>query len=107
MGGMQSLGAGLGNLKLFSQIGVFSMGLRGEIDPRYAPVLADPEKTNQQLKLFWIACGNQDFLWEAAQKLDAALTEHKIRHTFVKSEGGHVWMNWVKYLAEFAPLLFR
>lgn len=107
MGGMQSLGVGLGNLKLFSQIGVFSMGLRGEIDPRYAPVLADPEKTNQQLKLFWIACGNQDFLWEAAQKLDATLTEHKIRHTFVKSEGGHVWMNWVKYLAEFAPLLFR
>jgi enterochelin esterase family protein len=107
MGGAQSLAVGLGNLPLFSQIGVFSMGLRGEMDPRYEPVLSNPEKTNEQLGLFWIACGDKDFLWEAALKLDATLTDHKIRHTFVKTEGGHVWMNWIKYLADFAPLLFQ
>lgn len=107
MGGAQALAVGLGNLPLFSHVGVFSMGLREEMDPRYQPVLADPDKTNRQLKLFWIACGEKDFLWEAALKLDATLTEHKVRHTFVKTAGGHVWMNWIKYLADFAPLLFR
>ncbi len=87
MGGGQSLSVGLGNLALFSQVGVFSMGLRGEFGARYKDVLANSDKTNGQLKLFWIACGEKDFLWESAQKLDSTLTEHKIRHTFVKERG--------------------
>ncbi len=107
MGGAQTLAVGLANLSLFSQLGVFSMGFRGDDFVKQYPAVASPEKTNAQLKLFWIACGDKDFLWESAMKLDSALSENKIRHTFVKTSGGHVWMNWVKYLSDFAPMLFQ
>jgi enterochelin esterase-like enzyme len=108
MGGAQTLHVGLRNLDRFSHLGVFSMGIRGnDFEKTHAAVLGDAEKTNKALRLFWIACGEKDFLWESALKLEAGLKAHNIRHTFVKTPGGHVWMNWVKYLAEFTPLLFQ
>ena len=73
------------------------------------------EELNQQLqgikkagyKLYWLACGNTDFLFEQANTLDEALTENGLEHTYYVSEGGHVWANWRLYLNTFAPLLFK
>ena len=58
-------------------------------------------------KLYWLACGNTDFLFEQANQLDEALTENGLEHTYFVSEGGHVWANWRLYLNTFAPLLFK
>ena len=58
-------------------------------------------------KLYWLACGNTDFLFENANQLDAALTANGLEHTYYVSEGGHVWANWRLYLNTFAPLLFK
>ena len=58
-------------------------------------------------KLYWVACGSEDFLWESAQNLDAALTRNGLEHTFYVTDGGHTWANWRKYLNTFAPLLFK
>ena len=58
-------------------------------------------------KLYWLACGNTDFLFENANELDAALTANDLEHTYFVSEGGHVWANWRLYLNTFAPLLFK
>ena len=58
-------------------------------------------------KLYWLACGNTDFLFDQANELDAALTENGLEHTYYVSEGGHVWANWRLYLNTFAPLLFK
>ena len=58
-------------------------------------------------KLYWLACGNTDFLFENANELDAALTANGLEHTYYVSEGGHVWANWRLYLNTFAPLLFK
>ncbi|MBR5141208.1 MAG: esterase [Bacteroidales bacterium] len=58
-------------------------------------------------KLYWLACGNTDFLFEQANQLDEALTENGLEHTYYVSEGGHVWANWRLYLNTFAPLLFK
>jgi enterochelin esterase family protein len=33
--------------------------------------------------------------------------KYGIKYTFRPSEGGHTWINWRRYLNEFAPLLFR
>jgi len=30
-----------------------------------------------------------------------------IAHVYHESEGGHTWMNWRDYLADFAPRLFK
>ncbi len=58
-------------------------------------------------KLYWLACGNTDFLFNSANELDSALTENGLQHTYFVNEGGHVWANWRHYLNTFAPLLFK
>ena len=59
------------------------------------------------VKLYFLACGKADFLWQGSVKLDQTLTEQGLEHTFFVSEGGHVWANWRLYLNSFAPLLFK
>lgn len=59
------------------------------------------------VKLYFLACGTSDFLYDGSKKLDAALTEGGLDHIFYQSDGGHVWANWRLYLNEFAPKLFK
>ena len=59
------------------------------------------------VKLYFLACGTTDFLWDQAVTLDQTLTDCGLEHTFYKSDGGHVWANWRLYLNTFAPLLFK
>ena len=59
------------------------------------------------VKLYFLACGTTDFLWDGAVTLDQTLTECGLEHTFYKSDGGHVWANWRLYLNTFAQLLFK
>jgi enterochelin esterase-like enzyme len=107
MGGGQALYIGLGNLDRFRWIGVFSAGARDDAEKTFAGVLADSAATNRKLKLFWIGCGQADPGFERARNLDEMLKSHGITHTFVASEGAHVWRNWRSYLNQMAPLLFR
>jgi enterochelin esterase family protein len=107
MGGGQALQIGLHNLDQFHSIGAFSAALRGNVEEQYKDVLDDAAGTNKKLKIFYIACGKTDTLFEPAQAFHETLTKHEIRHTFAPSEEGHVWRNWRNYLADFAPLLFR
>ena len=59
------------------------------------------------VKLYFLACGTSDFLYEGSQTLDATLTKNGLDHIFFQSEGGHTWSNWRIYLNNFAPLLFK
>lgn len=73
---------------------------------------ADYDKQFQSLKkagykLYFLACGNTDFLYESAKTLDATLTKNGLKHTFYVNEGGHTWSNWRIYLNTFAPMLFK
>jgi enterochelin esterase family protein len=104
MGGAQSLSVGLGNLDRFAWIGSFS-GAPSDA-AAMQKVLADPGKTNQQLRLLWIAVGKDDFLRQRNEEMVAALKEKGIHHQWQLSEGDHSWPVWRRYLAEFAPLLF-
>lgn len=58
-------------------------------------------------KLYWLACGNTDFLFDRANAFDAALTANGLEHTYFVTGGGHTWANWRDYLNTFAPLLFK
>jgi len=116
MGGAETLRVGPQHLDRFSHIGVFSMGLQeGEhsgvhpdFETRNAAFFADSGRTNELLKLFWIACGDRDHLIaDGARKLSRLLVRRGIRHVFHEPEGGHTWINWRRYLYEFAQLLFR
>ena len=59
------------------------------------------------VKLYFLACGNTDFLFEGSKNLDKTLTEQGLDHEFFVSEGGHVWANWRLYLNTFAQKLFK
>ncbi len=59
------------------------------------------------LKLYWIACGSSDFLWEENREFRATLDAMGFPYSFRESEGGHIWRNWRLYLTEFVPMLFR
>ena len=58
-------------------------------------------------KLYWFGCGSEDFLWEMAKTMDAALTKNGLEHTFYVTPGGHTWANWRIYLSTFGQLLFK
>ena len=59
------------------------------------------------VKLYFLACGTSDFLYEGSKTLDATLTKNGLDHIFYQSEGGHTWANWRLYLQTFAPMLFK
>lgn len=104
MGGAHTMDAANEYPGTFQYICPLSMGLWGE-QPDIDAKLHGLKEAGY--KLYWLACGKDDFVWESAQKLDAKLTENGLEHTFFVTEGGHTWANWRFYLNTFAPLLFK
>lgn len=102
MGGGQSLSIGLHHLDTFAYIGAFSAPPnRAEWEK------ADPAVLNQKLKLLWLGCGTEDFLYPSVKEMVSLLEQKKVKHVYNESGGGHSWPNWQVYLSKFAPLLFR
>jgi enterochelin esterase-like enzyme len=105
MGGSQSLFIGLNAPERFAWIGAFSSGgLKPDIDAQFPDAA---EKAKSQLRLLWIGCGTDDRLIEINRKLVGWLKEKGIAHTWVEKPGGHSFLVWRRFLAEFAPLLFQ
>jgi enterochelin esterase-like enzyme len=105
MGGTQSLFIGLNALDRFAWIGAFSSGgLDANFDNAYPTV---SESTNTQLRLLWIACGQQDGLISGNQKLVAWLKTKGVKLTWVETPGGHSFLVWRRYLADLAAQLFQ
>lgn len=59
------------------------------------------------VKLYFLACGNTDFLFKGAEEMHAKLEAEGLQHEYFVSEGGHTWANWRLYLNTFAPKLFK
>lgn len=107
MGGGQSLKIGMGHLDLFSGVASFSGAIPADFETRYAALLKDSKGTNEKLKTFWIGCGQQDSLFGRSKSLSELLTKYQVKHIFHPTDGVHNYTVWRKYLAEYAPLLFR
>lgn len=107
-GGGTSLYLGLNNPDLFKWVVGFAPGmLKQEFERNNTVAFADPSRTNQRLKLFWIAVGKEDGLYPVISDYLKVLDEKKIKHETFISEGGHTWMNCKLYLATIAQKLFR
>jgi len=105
MGGTQSLFIGLSALDRFAWIGAFSSGGLDENFARAYPAVNSG--TNPQLRLLWIACGQQDGLIGVNRKLVEWLQSKDIKLTWVETPGGHSFLVWRRYLADLAPQLFQ
>ena len=105
MGGHHALTVALNHHETFGWIGAFSSA-----PPPTNSIVAGlnrPEAVNRDLKLFWIACGEKDFLFKGNNDFDALLKAKGIQHEYIVTPGDHSWPVWRRYLVEFAPKLFR
>jgi enterochelin esterase-like enzyme len=109
MGGNQALTIGLNNLSRFAYVAGFSSGgAGGNAANTYRSLLADPDKSNKEIKLLWIGCGKEDGLFAGNQSFEQLLTKSSIEHEWVATPGyGHVWTLWRIYLRDLLPKLFN
>ena len=118
MGGGQTLSVAFDKLPDYGYIGVFSSGVFGIVGGRNggAPstqwedahkATLDDASLKEGLKLVWFGCGKEDFLVQTSKATVDMLKKHKFDVTAKDTDGGHTWLNWRDYLAEFAPMLFQ
>jgi enterochelin esterase-like enzyme len=111
MGGAHTLYFGLTHPELFNYIGVFSIGLGVQNPAEVADYKtandAALKRAAQDIDWVYYAMGKDDFLYSSAAPTRAMLDEYGIEHFYNESGGGHTWINWRRYLADFVPRLFQ
>ena len=117
MGGGQTLNVAFSHLDEYGYVGVFSSGIfgitggRGGAAPNtqwedsHKKTLDDAD-LRKGLRLVWVGCGKDDFLIQTSRATVNMLKKHHIDVVSKETDGGHTWINWRDYLAEFAPRLF-
>lgn len=108
VGGGQTLNIGLTNTDKFAYIASYApyTGTE-EFQQNFSNWSPDANKINQQLKLFTISVGTEDFLFEPVKKNIALFNEKKIRVKSYIVPGGHDWMNCKQYLATTLQEIFK
>jgi enterochelin esterase family protein len=111
MGCLQTQIAALNNPELFKYMGLFSLGLHDNFADVNTRLIAAYDKNLKTLqanyKLFYIGCGNSDFVYDGVQVLRKKLDENNFKYIYNETAGGHTWANWRTYLSDFTPLLFK
>ncbi|MFN3998970.1 esterase [Algoriphagus sp.] len=110
MGGFHTIHISRYYPNTFDYMGLFSAAIMPREDAT-GKVYSNFDKTlkaqmDNGYKLYWIAIGKSDFLYEANKEYRAKLDAMKMPYTYVESEGGHIWRNWRVYLTQFVPMLF-
>ena len=102
----------------FDYIGLFSaaiqMGQSNHGNDINAQLEADPVTAAQLQKLFatnpklyWIAIGNTDFLYDQNKTYRKFLDNKGYKYVYRETGEGHIWKNWRIYLTEFAQMIFK
>ncbi len=111
MGGFHSLYIALTYPTAFDYVGLFSAGLPSDFNALNGDLY---DKTDDKLmrlksegyKRFWIACGKDDFLYQANRSFCKHLDSIGFEYVYHESDRGHLWANWRQYLLLFVPMLF-
>lgn len=111
MGGYHSLHISRYYPNTFDYVGLFSAAIMAREDAT-GKVYSDFDNTlkaqmDNGYKLYWIAIGKTDFLYDANKEFRSKLDDMGMDYDYVESEGGHIWRNWRVYLTQFAPQLFK
>jgi len=111
MGGFHSLHISKEYPDKFDYVGLFSAAIMPMQETTSKVYQNFDQKLKTQFatppKLYWIGCGDTDFLIQANRDFVKTLTNNKYKHTYYETGEGHIWKNWRIYLTEFVPLLFK
>lgn len=110
MGGGQALSIGLAHPDLFHFVLGYSAAVGGPFmnaEAEFNEILAKPEALNSSIRLLWIGCGKQDFLYQANRQFVDLLKGKGVKVFYHETEGSHVWSVWRNYLNETVPTLFE
>ncbi|MDR0972816.1 MAG: esterase [Prevotellaceae bacterium] len=116
MGGGHSLNISKEYPDLFDYVGLFSAATinrnRNAQQQNNNPLYQNIEEKlkiqfGKHPKLYWIAIGKTDFLYDANVEYRKLLDENGYKYEYYENEGGHIWRNWRIYLSMFAPMLFK
>ncbi|MBR5282061.1 MAG: esterase [Alistipes sp.] len=104
MGGGHSFNISRLYPKTFDYVALFSAAVRGFNDDNVQEGLK--VQRDNGFKLYWIACGTDDFLYKLNCDYMKYLDSIDFPYTWRESDGGHTWRNWRIYLSELVPMLF-
>lgn len=110
MGGFHSMQISKEYPEMFDYVGLFSAAIfRGQEGvATYENLEAKLERQfANDVALYWIAIGSEDFLYEENVKYRALLDQKGYKYEYRETGDGHVWRNWRIYIAEFAQKLFK
>lgn len=110
MGGSHSFKISAENPDMFDYVGLFSAAVLRELasDPN-DPATSEKLRTQfaKNPKLYWIAIGSDDFLYDQNVKLRKYLDDNSLPYKYYESPEGHIWKNWRIYLSMFLPQIFK
>lgn len=105
MGGGHSFNISRTYPNTFDYVGLFSAAARIGDNKDVQESLK--KQRDNGFKLYWIACGETDFLYQLNKEAMAYMDSINFPYTYRESGEGHIWRNWRIYLSEFAPMLFK
>lgn len=110
MGGFHAMQISKHYPSMFDYVGLFSAAIfRGDSGVAMYEDLEHSllRQFEHEPKLYWIAIGSDDFLYDENVEYRALLDKLGCNYTYRESVGGHEWRNWRIYLCEFAQMLFK
>jgi enterochelin esterase-like enzyme len=106
-GGAATVNTAFSRPDLFRYIIIMSAGAPQNVEELYPKFFGNGAAGAKQMKLIWLAAGDEDFALNGTKTLDEVLTKSGIKHSFKTTQGRHEWRLWRPHLYEFAQLLFR
>ena len=107
-GGAATINTAFSRPDLFRYVVIMSAGAPANLETLYPKFFGSGGAAAKQMKLIWVAVGDEDFALKGSQTLADTLTRNGIPHEFVLNKGyRHEWRLWRQHLWDFAPLLFR
>jgi enterochelin esterase-like enzyme len=98
------------NPEQFDYVSIWSAGLfngsAADYEAAYPDFIRKADWVNNNVEYFSLVVGTDDFAHPGSKLLSETLDKHGIEHEFIETDGGHTWLNWRAYLADFAPRLF-
>jgi enterochelin esterase family protein len=111
MGGFHSMHISKHYPDLFDHVGLFSAAILPREEATSEIYQNSSEKLKAQFaqkpRLYYIAIGTADFLFDANTAFRKTLDENACPYLYKETGEGHIWKNWRIYLTDFAPHLFE